>query len=486
MTNINLTHKDVGTQLSKTEWEAADTHVVGTVTNDTDVDTKGARNTAITTHATIANTHYAAWDDLIIDADGAVDITGKTGRCFRLHPNGAETEDELNTIIGGLQGQEIHLTGNSDGYPITLISDSNDPPYLSFCFSSEAGIVLGDDVDMTVSFISRIDGVNGEDWWMWSGSSAPQSIVEAAGLSFSSNPVGLAFSSSVLTSDHTSTGKWSNAVVGETFTAAGFQIGYKNADGEVYLAKADSSTTMPAFCMKLWGSAPAPDGNTIETITWGYVRDDTWNWTVGGLLYVSKDTAGAMTQTKPVYPNIAQVIGIAWTADIIYFNPSLFSSNDMVDITIQAVEDTGLVMTDTKNIEYDPSPAASHTANGRVVTLTAGTALVFGNACYMGTDGKMEKALADDAAVTIPATHLCIATIAENSTGLFLEKGWAHDDSWAFDIGLSVYLSPSTAGLITKTMPVKVTGNQVQVLGFCGEATDTIYWNPSPIIAEYA
>jgi hypothetical protein len=149
------------------------------------------------------------------------------------------------------------------------------------------------------------------------------------------------------------------------------------------------------------------------------------------------------------------------------------------------VNAAGILLADTKVIQHDPTPAASHTANGEVVTMTAGIALVFGNACYVGTDGKMEKALADDAAITIPATHLCIATIAEDATGLFLVKGWAHDDSWAFDLGLSVYLSAATAGLITKTMPTKVTGNQVQVLGTCLVA-DTIYWNPSMTVMEYA
>ncbi len=153
---------------------------------------------------------------------------------------------------------------------------------------------------------------------------------------------------------------------------------------------------------------------------------------------------------------------------------------------VAAVEAAGLVLADTKVIRHDPTPAASHTANGIIVSMTAGAALVFGDACYVGTDGKMELALADDAAITIPATHLCIsATISENAAGLFLVVGWAHDDSWSFDIGLSVYLSKDTAGLITKTMPTKVTGNQVQVLGTCLVA-DTIYWNPSPVVVEYA
>lgn len=157
---------------------------------------------------------------------------------------------------------------------------------------------------------------------------------------------------------------------------------------------------------------------------------------------------------------------------------------------VSAVEAAGLVLADTKVIQHDPTPGASHTANGEVVSMTCaavvtGDELVFGDACYIDTSGTMQRALADDAAVTIPATHLCIATIAENAAGLFLTRGWAHDDSWTFDVGLSVYLSKDTPGLITKTMPTKVTGNQVQVLGTCLVA-DTIYWNPSLIVVEYA
>ena len=151
---------------------------------------------------------------------------------------------------------------------------------------------------------------------------------------------------------------------------------------------------------------------------------------------------------------------------------------------VTAVNAAGLTLADAKAIEYT-TPSASHTASGIIKTKTAGIALVFGDACYTGTDGKMEKALADDAAITIPATHLCIATIAENNTGLFLEEGEAHDDSWAFDVGKSVYLSAATAGLITKTMPTKVTGNQVQVLGTAIIA-DTIQWRPSMVVMEYA
>ncbi len=154
--------------------------------------------------------------------------------------------------------------------------------------------------------------------------------------------------------------------------------------------------------------------------------------------------------------------------------------------TLAEITTPGLVLIDGDGIQYT-TPSASHSSSGIIKRKTAGTALVFGQACYTGTDGKMEKALADDAAITIPATHICVdENIAENDIGLFLEEGEVDDDSWAFDIGKSVYLSAATAGLITKTMPTKVTGNQVQVLGVCVVDATKIYWNPSMIIMEYA
>jgi hypothetical protein len=190
--------------------------------------------------------------------------------------------------------------------------------------------------------------------------------------------------------------------------------------------------------------------------------------------------------TAPVNQAIADsaAAGTATTAAHRDHKHGMPSQATMDTASVAAVAAAGVVFATAKSVEFEAVPA-THTADGVIVTMTAGAALVFGDACYVGTDGKMEKALADDAAITIPATHLCIATISENSDGLFLVYGWATDASWSFDVGKSVYLSAATAGLITKTMPTKVTGNQVQVLGTCLVA-DTIKWEPSMIVMEYA
>lgn len=190
--------------------------------------------------------------------------------------------------------------------------------------------------------------------------------------------------------------------------------------------------------------------------------------------------AGAITDGVTKAPTHDAVFDVKTTADAA--QPAATDDADAV----AAVEAAGLTLAVAKYIKIT-TPTGDHTASGWAKTETAGAALVFGQACYVGTDGKMEKALADDAAITIPATHLCISeTIAEDATGLFLLYGEAYDASWSFDIGKSVYLSKDTAGTITKTMPTKVTGNQVQVLGQCVMTIAKILWNPNSVVVEYA
>ena len=58
----------------------------------------------------------------------------------------------------------------------------------------------------------------------------------------------------------------------------------------------------------------------------GFYRDDTWNWTPGGLIYLSITGTGGntLTQTPPSGSlETVQVLGNALTADIIDFDPNL-------------------------------------------------------------------------------------------------------------------------------------------------------------------
>ena len=124
---------------------------------------------------------------------------------------------------------------------------------------------------------------------------------------------------------------------------------------------------------------------------------------------------------------------------------------------------------------------ADHTWSGLTAQMPAGTALTIGQACHVGGDSKMEKALAT-AAATMPAIALATGTIAEDATGEFLLQGYFIDLTWDWTPGGLLYISKDTAGALTQTLPA-ASGEQVQVVGVAITA-DTIYFNPSLELVE--
>jgi hypothetical protein len=104
-------------------------------------------------------------------------------------------------------------------------------------------------------------------------------------------------------------------------------------------------------------------------------------------------------------------------------------------------------------IAFNANLISDHTVTGRVLIATAGENLVFGDNCYLKSDGKWWKTDAD-AEATMPGTMMATGTISANATGIFLIEGWARDDSaWAgMTIGSPIYTS-QTAGAITQTAP---------------------------------
>lgn len=140
--------------------------------------------------------------------------------------------------------------------------------------------------------------------------------VEAAGLSLASGKrVNII---QALTSDHTWSGITATLTAGENLTIG--EIVYAKSDSKMWKGDADAAATMPVIAVAT-GTINADA--TGEFLLFGFFRDDTWNWTVGGLLYCDT-TAGALTQTAPSGSgDQVQVVGVAITADIIYFNPSL-------------------------------------------------------------------------------------------------------------------------------------------------------------------
>lgn len=121
--------------------------------------------------------------------------------------------------------------------------------------------------------------------------------------------------------DHTSTGLTTNTFASSGSTTV-MDLVYLNSSSEWALTDADAAAT----------AGPVRLAISLETKTAGqamkvalpgsFVRDDTWNWTPGAVLYVS-ETAGQISASVPTgVDGIVRIVGHAVTADVIFFNPS--------------------------------------------------------------------------------------------------------------------------------------------------------------------
>jgi len=121
-------------------------------------------------------------------------------------------------------------------------------------------------------------------------------------------------------SDHTANGP-QTSTLNAGYSSTIMDLVYLNASGKWLEADADASGTS----INLLGIAleAKTDGQAMNVALSGsFVRDDTWNWTIGVPLYIS-GTLGAITATKPSGSgDIVRTVGYAVTADIIFFNPS--------------------------------------------------------------------------------------------------------------------------------------------------------------------
>jgi len=100
---------------------------------------------------------------------------------------------------------------------------------------------------------------------------------------------------------------------------AAHQLVYQGGpQGLWYLADADSAATMPVIGLTMYAINV---GHRGQILLHGYIGDATWTWTVSDEIYAST-TPGGLTQTPPAGPgDVVQVVGVATTAVIMYFNP---------------------------------------------------------------------------------------------------------------------------------------------------------------------
>ena len=200
-------------------------------------------------------------------------------------------EDHGNNALGQL---EVNHVGSSDDEKGQLILSTNNDSGL------QTAVTINEAQQAT--FAGNV---------VISGTLSNTALAEGAGLTML-EPL-------LPTTDHTSTGLSAQMLAGGTIAA--FQtVCIHTVTGEVVITDADAIATMPVI-----GIAPAAisDTATGTILLQGFIRDDTWNWTIGGILYAS-GTAGAMTQTAPSGTgDFVQALGVALTADVVYFNPAL-------------------------------------------------------------------------------------------------------------------------------------------------------------------
>lgn len=98
---------------------------------------------------------------------------------------------------------------------------------------------------------------------------------------------------------------------------AQWELVYPGGSGTWLLADADGTGTYPARGIAV---AAYSDTDPAVILRSGTVRNDAWDWTPGGTLYLST-TAGGLTQTAPsTTGDIVQAVGFAITADIADFD----------------------------------------------------------------------------------------------------------------------------------------------------------------------
>jgi hypothetical protein len=99
---------------------------------------------------------------------------------------------------------------------------------------------------------------------------------------------------------------------------------YLNSDSEMAkaLATAEATSRVVGVCADSAGIAANATGTFLLQ---GFFRHDADNWTPGAKVYLSDDTAGLMDATAPAATTnyCTVILGIAYTADVLYFNPQL-------------------------------------------------------------------------------------------------------------------------------------------------------------------
>lgn len=186
-----------------------------------------------------------------------------------------------------------------------------------------------------------------------------------------------------LGTDHTATGTIINATAGENVAFP--NLAYLKSDGKFWKADANVAATTDGLLVIILETINA--NATGKMLLSGYVRDDSWTWTVGAFLFVS-GTAGALTETAPSGAgDQVRNIATAHSATTIFFSPDNISGDlqaaRMTANIVAAI--AGLDPTFT-SLTFDANNAIKHANNVSQVEIHGGTG-VSQNGAYIQLSG---------------------------------------------------------------------------------------------------
>ena len=179
---------------------------------------------------------------------------------------------------------------------------------------SKTALTAGTNISLSTNTLNVDDAFLIND-----GNDTTTGIITAGGLTLS-EAASVSIGTPLLAStDHTYSRMSAEMLAGGTIGAQDL-VCIHTTTSEVVVADASAVGTARAI-----GIAPAAisDTATGTVLLQGFIRDDSWNWTTGGVLYNS-ETAGDLTQTAPTTDGaFVQVVGIALSPDVAYINTSL-------------------------------------------------------------------------------------------------------------------------------------------------------------------
>lgn len=118
--------------------------------------------------------------------------------------------------------------------------------------------------------------------------------------------------------DHSTSGPVSALIAAEALVFGNFC--YINSSSK--LAKTDADAAATSFIAAMALETIAQDAAGKFLVFGWFVRDDSWNWTPGAILYLDV-TAAAITATAPSgVDDVVLAVGVAYTADIALLRPS--------------------------------------------------------------------------------------------------------------------------------------------------------------------